>query len=158
LKHSLPKRERAGRTSGEPHKLIKSFFQQLNFKVMAQVIGRLTKDAEIKTTESGKQLVEFSIVENYRYKNKKGEKIDDATFYNCTLWQRIKLAPYLKKGTVISIEGKPAAHAYTNGEGKAKGSLKFTVRKVDFLPSSSTNTTKKAEAETDAGTGDDLPF
>lgn len=124
---------------------------------MAQVNGRIAQNAKVKKTEDGNELIEFSVVENFRYKDKNGNKKDYPTFYNCVIWKRTALAPYLTKGVAVSIEGQIGAQPYKSKKekGKLKASLKFTVRKLDFLPS----TTKKESQPTVAkAPADDLPF
>lgn len=123
---------------------------------MANVIGRIAQDARVKTTESGKELIEFTVVENFRYKDKAGAKKDDPTFYNCVKWNSTTLAPYLKKGVAVSIEGQIGAEAYKSKKekGALKASLKFTVRRLEFLPS----TKKEAQPATADEGADDLPF
>lgn len=124
---------------------------------MAQVMGRLTNDATVKTLESGKQLVEFSVAENFRYKPKNGEAKEYVTFYNCVLWNRTSIAPHLKKGTAVIISGQINPEPYKAKDKKLKASLKFTVNHLEFPPSTIRTITAKAE-ETEAEPAEDLPF
>jgi single-strand DNA-binding protein len=120
-------------------------------------MGRLTGDAVVKTIGSDKQLVEFSVAENFRYKPKNGEAKESVTFYNCVIWNRAGIAPYLKKGTAVIITGKITADPYKDKKKQVKASLKFTVNKLEFPPST-IRTVNADQAEKEAATADDLPF
>jgi single-strand DNA-binding protein len=123
---------------------------------MAQIMGRLTADAIVKKSKSDKPLVSFYLVENFDYKTKEGEKKSRATFYNCTLWNRMGLAPHLTKGTALILEGQPEAVPYKDKKKKAKASINFTVHRLQFTPSSVRAAKPAPEAE--PATSDDLPF
>lgn len=128
---------------------------------MAQIIGRLTKDAVSKTTESGKQLVEFSLVEVYSYKNKDGERVELKTFFNCVIWNNEKIAPYLTKGKPMMLWGVVEANAYESNEGKPKANLRMTVKDYEFLPSTSNKKNQQAAEKVETVTeeaAEDLPF
>ena len=124
---------------------------------MAQVMGRLTGDATLKTLESGKQLVEFSVAENFRYKSKSGEPKESVTFYNCVIWNRPNIAPYLKKGTAVIVNGQLSAEPYKDKQKALKASLKFTVNKLDFPPST-IRTVSSSQEEPETIANDDAPF
>lgn len=77
--------------------------QDLN---MVAMIGRLTRDAELRYTASGSALCNFSIAVNRRVK--KGEQwLDEASFFDITLWgkQGENLNKYLLKGGQVAING-----------------------------------------------------
>jgi single-strand DNA-binding protein len=124
---------------------------------MAQVMGRLTGDATVRTLESGKQLVEFSLAENFHYKTKSGDAKNTVSFYNCVFWNRPNLAPHLQKGTAISIKGRITAEPYKDKKKQLKATLKFTVNSLEFLPATVRTVTANQE-EANTATGSDLPF
>jgi len=71
------------------------------------LVGRLTRDSELKYTASGSALCNFSIAVNRRVK--KGEQwLDEASFFDLTLWdkQAENLNKYLVKGTQVAIQGE----------------------------------------------------
>jgi len=71
------------------------------------LIGRLTRDAEIKTTQNGQTVCKFSIAVNRRMK--KGDQWEDeANFFDVTLWgkQGESLSKYLVKSKMIGIDGE----------------------------------------------------
>ncbi len=48
------------------------------------IIGRLTRDAEVRTTSKEKQVVNFSVATNDSYRNKQGERIEQTTYFDCS--------------------------------------------------------------------------
>ena len=86
-----------------------------------QLIGRLGKDPEMKTFDSGKSRASFSIATSDSYKNQKGEKVEDTQWHNLVIWGKLAdvAAKYLKKGAEVAVEGKLIHRSYeANGERK----------------------------------------
>jgi single-strand DNA-binding protein len=133
---------------------------------MAQLIGKIAKDAIVKTTKNQKELIEFSFVENHRYKTKEGEKKQVATFYNCTFWRSTALTPYLTKGTNVVINGQISARAYNDKEANVKANLNLHVTDIIFISRGNlpgeNKTKSKAKVAAEAGNipepADNLPF
>jgi single-strand DNA-binding protein len=88
-------------------------------KVM--IIGRLTKDPEMRTTPSGINVTSLSVATNYSYTNKEtGQKIDTPEYHNVVLWRKLgEIAQqYLKKGTQVYIEGRLQTRTWDGADGK----------------------------------------
>ncbi|STD55959.1 Helix-destabilizing protein [Empedobacter falsenii] len=51
---------------------------------MMNIIGRLTRDAEVRTTSQDKQVVNFSVAINDSYRNKQGERIEQTIYFDCS--------------------------------------------------------------------------
>lgn len=87
-----------------------------------QLIGRLGKEPEIKTFESGKKMATFSLATNEIYYNNKGDKVEDTQWHNIVVWgKKIDIVEkYLKKGSEIAMEGKLINRSY-----EAKGVKKY---------------------------------
>ncbi len=79
------------------------------------LVGRLTKDPELKKTQSGKSVVSFTIACNRRF----GEK-DQADFINCVAWNHSAdfLSNYIQKGALLGIEGRIQTRSYDDKDGK----------------------------------------
>ena len=56
------------------------------------IIGRLTRDAEVRRTSQEKQVVNFSVATNDSYRNKQGERIEQTTYFDCSYWLSPKVA------------------------------------------------------------------
>jgi single-strand DNA-binding protein len=116
-----------------------------------QVIGNVTKDAEVRTLDGGRSVINFDLAINERYKNKEGVKQEKTHYVKCAIWRdNTSIAQYLTKGTKVYVEGSPEADAYVNKEGKAVGNVKITVREVELLGGGN-----KAEGQAQGGQNSD---
>jgi single-strand DNA-binding protein len=134
------------------------------------IIGRLTKNAEVRTVQGDKEVVNFSVaVSEGGYKNKEGAWVEQTEFYSCAYWISSKIAPYLAKGTLVELTGRVSASAWTDRDGDIRASLNFHTSHIRLLAKSGqavqTETaatkvkTKKQTAVTEDITfEDDLPF
>lgn len=126
------------------------------------IIGNVTKDAEIRSFEGGRSVINFDVAVNERYKDKNGQKQERTSYMRCAMWrENTSIAQYITKGTKLYVEGSPDADAYINKEGKAVGNLKINVREIEFLggakkTDSSGNTSSEDVLTPSAN--DDLPF
>ena len=101
------------------------------------LIGRLTKDPELKKTNSGLSYVQFNLAVNRNYTNKSGEK--QADFINCVAWrtQADNLVKYIKKGGLIGIEGEIQTRTYDDKNGTKKYITEVLCNSIEFLESKS---------------------
>jgi single-strand DNA-binding protein len=75
------------------------------------IIGRLTKDAEVRTTLQEKQVVNFSIAINDSYRNKQGERIEQTSYFDCSYWISPNVAKILLKGALVELTGRVSTRA-----------------------------------------------
>ena len=82
------------------------------------LIGRLTKDAELKYTPSNVANVSFTLAVNRTFKNANGER--EADFINCVIWRKSaeNFANWVKKGALIGITGRIQTRNYENQQGQ----------------------------------------
>jgi single-strand DNA-binding protein len=128
-----------------------------------EITGRLTADAKIITLKDERQVTNFTLVMNDRYKTKAGEKREVNTFVKCAYWVSPKVAEYLKKGSIITVYGRIGLDVYKNSEGEAKGSLIFHVNDIKFIAKAAKSAAAEVAAVTPQAaptlkTVDDLPF
>ena len=84
-----------------------------------QTIARLGQDA-ISNNVNGKNVINFSVAHSEKFKNQQGAEVDKTTWISCAYWtERLNLLPFLKKGTLVYLEGKPEAKTYVNGSTNA---------------------------------------
>ena len=97
------------------------------------LIGRLTRDPELRTTPTGRNVCQFSIAVNRTYTNASGER--EADFINCVVWdkQAENLAKYQKKGNQIAVEGRIQTRNYDDKDGKRVYVTEVLVTNVSFL-------------------------
>ncbi len=95
------------------------------------LIGRLTRDPELKTLSTGKKLVEFSIAVNKRIKPKEG---NDADFFYVKAWGQTAdyISEYVGKGRLIAVDGRMETNQYEK-DGKPTTSYFVTADNVTAL-------------------------
>jgi single-strand DNA-binding protein len=104
-------------------------------KVM--LIGNLTRDPELRYTPSGKAVADISLAINRVWVNDAGQKQEDTTFVDVTLWGRqAELAQqYLTKGRGAYVEGRLQMDTWDDKEtGKKRSRLKVVGDSLQFLP------------------------
>jgi single-strand DNA-binding protein len=99
------------------------------------LVGRLTKDPELKWTPEGKAVTNVTLAVNRHYKNSNGEF--DADFVNCTLWGKTaeNTSQYCQKGSVIGVTGRIQTRHYENQEGRRVYVTEVVAEGVRFLSS-----------------------
>ena len=82
------------------------------------LVGRLTRDAELRYTPSNVAVATFTLAVNRNFKNENGER--EADFINCTMWrqQAENLANWAKKGALIGVTGRIQTRSYDNQQGQ----------------------------------------
>ena len=100
-------------------------------KVM--LIGRLTKDPELRSTTGGIPVASFSIAVNRNYKNKEG--IVEADFFNVTVWrkQAENVSKYCFKGSQVCVEGRLQNRTYEAQDGTKRYITDVIADNIEFL-------------------------
>lgn len=82
------------------------------------LVGRMTRDAELRYTPSNQAVATFTLAVNRNFKNQAGER--EADFINCVIWrqQAENLANWAKKGTLVGITGRIQTRNYENQQGQ----------------------------------------
>nr|DAV27074.1 MAG TPA: Single strand binding protein [Caudoviricetes sp.] len=82
------------------------------------LVGRLTKDVELRYTPSNVAVATFTLAVNRTFKNENGER--EADFINCVMWrqQAENLANWCKKGALIGVTGRIQTRSYDNQQGQ----------------------------------------
>lgn len=103
--------------------------------IKLQVIGNLGKDAIVNNV-NGKNVINFTVAHTEKYKDAQGNQKDRTTWVDCAYWtDRTAVAPYLKKGTQVYVEGQPDVRTYTTGDGRQGASLTLRISNVQLLGS-----------------------
>ena len=97
------------------------------------LVGRLTKDPELRKTESGTSVASFTLALDNRLKDKDGNKT--TSFINCVVWkeQAENCVRYIHKGSLVGIEGRLNQRSYLNKEGKNVQVIEVICDSVQFL-------------------------
>lgn len=125
----------------------------------ATIIGHLGKDPQVRITNGGKEMAQFSVAVNTGFKDDK-----KTTWWNVVCFGKTSevAARYLSKGSVALFEGEPVLEEYQDKDGNKRTSLKLVVNRLTLLDNKA-----KDEPETksppkkisnDAPFDDDIPF
>lgn len=133
------------------------------------LVGRLTRDPEMKYTQSGIAVTRFTLACDRPFTGQDGKR--EADFIDCTVWrkQAENVAQYLKKGSLAGVEGRLQISSYEDKDGQRRYRAEVVADSVRFLESkkdgaSAPQTTPpKQEAPTGFGAdpfsgGNDVPF
>ena len=107
------------------------------------LVGRLTKDPELRYTPNGVAVCTFTLAVNRPFTNQQGDR--DADFINCVAWRGTaeNLANYQKKGNLIGIDGRIQARSYEGNDGKRRYITEVIAESVQFLEPKKDETTKQ---------------
>ena len=139
------------------------------------LIGRLGQDPEIRTTQNGQAVASFSIATNESWRNKEGEQQERTDWHNCVAFGSTAekyIQPYIKKGTLISIEGTLQTRSWEGKDGNKRYTTEVVANAfggVQILnngdsggsydsSSGMDQTPKTSEENTSQVKEDDLPF
>lgn len=100
----------------------------------AVLIGRITKDLEMRRTANGNAVVSFTLAVG---RNKVQEGQQEADFINCVAWNKTAdlMYQYLHKGSLIGVEGRIQTRNYDNQQGQRVFVTEVIVDSVQFLDS-----------------------
>ena len=99
------------------------------------LVGRITKDPELKKTNNNNSVVNFTIAVNRTFTNASGER--EADFINCVAWNKTaeNMAAYLNKGSLIGVDGRIQTRSYEGNDGKRVYITEVFVDNLQFLES-----------------------
>lgn len=129
------------------------------------LVGRITKDLELKYTPSGAATVSFSIAVNRPFKNQAGE--NEADFLNIVAWraQAENLCNFQGKGSLISVTGRLQSRSYEAADGRKVYVTEVVAEHIGFLEKRDSGQAQQQggssfanEGESIDISGDDLPF
>lgn len=97
------------------------------------LVGRLTRDPEIRYTSEGAAVANITLAVSRRFKNAAGEV--DTDFVNCTLWRRTaeNTANYCRKGSIVGVTGRIQTRHYENQEGRRVYVTEVVADSVQFM-------------------------
>lgn len=129
------------------------------------LVGRLTKDPELRYTPSNVATASFTLAVNRNFKNQAGER--DADFVNCVMWRQSaeNLASWCRKGQLLGVTGRIQTRNYDNQQGQRVYVTEVVAENFQVLE----NRDKKSNQESmdsqmppsfgsEAIPDDDLPF
>jgi single-strand DNA-binding protein len=133
----------------------------------AILIGRLGKDVELKVLPSGKPVANFSIATSESWKDKKtGDKQEKTEWHNIVVFDKLAeiCGSYLKKGSLVYLEGKIQTRKYTDKNGVEKYLTEILANEMKMLGGKSEGKSEDSGNYTAPANGggadfnDDVPF
>jgi len=106
-----------------------------------QLIGRLTRDPELRYTGNGHPMAQFTVAVDRDFRNAAGER--DADFINCVAWRKLaeQVGQYCARGRLVAVEGRLQTRSYEAQDGSRRRVTEVIGDRVWFLDS------RKAEAD-----------
>lgn len=103
------------------------------------LVGRLTKDPELKYTQSGIAVTRFTLAVNRPFSNQQGDR--EADFINCVAWrkQAENIANFLRKGSLAGVDGRIQTSSFDGQDGKRVFMTEVVADSVQFLEPRSAN-------------------
>ncbi|HEY9570282.1 MAG TPA: single-stranded DNA-binding protein [Metalysinibacillus sp.] len=97
------------------------------------LVGRLTKDPELRYTQTGIAVARFTVAVNRAFSNQQGEK--EADFISCVAWrkQAENLANFMRKGSQVGVEGRIQTGSYDDKDGKRVYTTEVVADSIQFL-------------------------
>lgn len=103
------------------------------------LVGRLTKEPDLKYTNSGQAVATFTLAVNRNFTNQNGER--EADFINCVIWRKPAetMASYAHKGTLLGVIGRIQTRSYENQQGQRVFVSEVVCDNFQLLESRATN-------------------
>ena len=103
-----------------------------------RLIGNIGKDATLRNMDNGVIAINFPVAHNKNWRDKKtGQQKTKTTWVNCTIWKReganLRIMDFLKKGTLVEIQGTPFAKGYLQDDNTVKTEIRLNVSKTNIL-------------------------
>jgi len=109
--------------------------------IKLQVIGNLGKDC-VTNTVNGKSVINFNVAHTEKFRDAQGNQKDKTIWVDCAYWtDKTAIAPYLRKGTQVFVEGSPEVKTFPKNDGTTGASLSLRISSVQLLGNRSENTT-----------------
>ena len=102
----------------------------------AMIIGRLTRDPELRTTPAGVSVCQLGLATNFVYNNQQsGQKVEQVEYHNVVLWRKLGeiAAQYLKKGQRVYIEGRLQTRSWDGQDGQKKSRTEIIADNMIML-------------------------
>lgn len=103
-------------------------------KVM--IIGRLTRDPELRTTPSGINVCQIGLATNFVYNNQQtGQKVEQVEYHNVVMWRKLGeiAAQYLKKGRRVYVEGRLQTRSWDGKDGQKRSRTEIVADNMIML-------------------------
>jgi len=117
------------------------------------LVGRLTRDPEMRYTQSGIAVTRFTLACDRPFTGQDGKR--EADFIDCVVWrkQAENVAQYLKKGSLAGVDGRLQISSYEGQDGQRRYRAEVVADSVRFLESRNASRSSEGDAFSTGGTG-----
>ena len=118
------------------------------------LIGRLTKDPETRTLQSGQSVATFSLATGRQWTDKEtGQKKSQSEFHNVVAWQKLAdiAVQYLRKGSSVYVEGRLQTRSWDDPSGKKQYRTEVVAENVIMLGGKANTTQQETVSINDLG-------
>ncbi len=111
-----------------------------------QLIGRLTRDPELRYVGNGHPMTQFTLAVDRDFKNAAGDR--EADFINCVAWRKLaeQVGQYCAKGRLVAVEGRLQVRTYEGQDGSRRKVMEVVGDRVWFLDSPRSDAERPGEA------------
>ncbi|MBM7617645.1 single-strand DNA-binding protein [Weissella uvarum] len=115
------------------------------------LVGRLTRDVELRYTTSGTAVGSFTLAVNRQFTNASGER--EADFINCVIWRKSaeNFANFTSKGSLVAVEGRIQTRNYENQQGQRVYVTEVVVDNFSLLESRAESEQRRNSTDTNNG-------
>ena len=99
------------------------------------LMGNLTRDVEMRTTQSGQTVANFSLAVTRSWRDQNGAQQDQTSFINCVAWGKPGeiIAQYVQKGAPLLVSGRLDQRSYEDKEGNKRQAVEVVVEDFNFV-------------------------
>jgi len=122
-----------------------------------RLVGRLTRDPDLRYTPKGFPTCKMDLAVNRRYKDASGEWKDDPSFIPVVVWRDVaqRCGDRLKKGSPVYVEGRLKSRSWQTQDGKKRSVLEVEAWRVQFLAKTESSASSQGSAGRPPVTSDD---
>lgn len=140
----------------------------------AILVGNLGRDPELRYTQNGQAVVNFTLATSENWTDKSGEKVERTEWHRVVVWGKLGelCAQYLSKGRTVYVEGRIQTREWEDKDGNKRHTTEINAQTVQFLggprgegstgpssPGASASGGSQSGADSDVPSpGDDIPF
>ena len=99
------------------------------------LMGNLTRDVEMRTTQSGQTVANFSLAVTRSWRDQNGQQQDQTSFINCVAWGKPGeiIAQYVQKGAPLLVSGRLDQRSYEDKDGNKRQAVEVVVEDFNFV-------------------------
>jgi single-strand DNA-binding protein len=124
------------------------------------LIGRLTRDPELKRTPSGTSLCEFSLAVNRYYKDKDGDRKEETSFFDVVIWgdRGDTFAEFTTKGSEVLVIGRLKQDRWTTEDNQSRSKVRIVCDEFQFLGKKNDQEKESSDTQSEFNDAGTVPF